>query len=436
MPQHTSNHRRRPLFYGWIIVAVCALSLLVVFGVRLSFSVFFVALIDDYGWSRADTSLIFAITMGVFGLSSVAVGLAQDRWGARLSFTVGALLLVVGLLLSSFIETLNQLIWSYGVICGLGITVLGLGPQARLISSWFQRKRGLALGIAFAGTGIGSLLLTPAAQWMVMFAGWRNAYRLLALLCAALIPLFLLVLRDEPLTMGLTKDGLPPHTPKTDSAETISPRTVWTLKTAARTPAFWLILLATLGAIGPVRLLTVHQIAAMVDVGISPSTAAAVVGRTGLVAALTFVLFGGVSDRLGRAGAYTLGSICLLGALTIIGALLTPQASLWLTLYPILLGMGEGSRVSLILAVAGDRFPGKGLGAINGAIGAASAIGAGLFSWLGGLIFDALGSYTVALFIAAVAAILSTLALWLATRTTRVYHSQTNSQINYSQVNQ
>jgi MFS family permease len=400
----------RSWYYGWIIVAVSFLILTVVFGVRLSFTVFFVALIDEFGWSRADTALIFSVSMIVFAATSTLAGIGLDKWGVRRTFGVGAVILTLGLLLSSQIQNLYQLALTYGGLAGLGITILGLGPQAALIARWFIRRRGLAIGIAFAGTGIGSLLIIPGIEGVVSAFDWRASYIVLAGLVFATLPFIVFLLRLNPVDKGLHPDGI---------AEVVTenltrPVENWTMSDAVRAPTFWLLMLAALGAIGPVRVLSVHQLAILIDAGYESSYAAIAIGFSGAITAIAFVLLGALSDKIDRRLVYMLGSISLILAIIILDRLGMPGGILWVLIYAILLGIGEGSRSSLVTAVASDLFPGDALGAINGAIGAAFGMGAAVLPWLAGLLYDQQGRYTTGFMVAVSAVIISTFSLWLA----------------------
>jgi MFS family permease len=411
---------RPRLFYGWIIVAVCSLTLLVAFGVRLSFTVFFVALIEDFGWPRGSTSLVFSVSMVVFALFSTPAGMALDRWGARRVFGLGTGLLALGLFLSSFIQSLNQLALAYGVVAGLGITILGLGPQASLIARWFRRRRGMAIGITFAGTGLGTLLLTPGSEFLVSQIGWRGAYLILAGLALGTIPAILLFLRMDPADLNLHPDGDVVASEQVANHGSDAKTAVdWRMGDIVRTPAFWLVMVAGLGSVGPLRMLTVHQLAVMADAGFERLFGATVIGISGAVTAVSFIVFGILSDRFGRWGAYAFGSLCLLIAVVTIGNLNILQSSGWLILYAVFLGLGEGSRASLITAVASDLFPGSALGAVNGAVGSAFGAGAAIFPWLAGTLYDYSGSYVTAFEIASLAVLISTIALWIAPRKSR-----------------
>lgn len=406
---------RTRFYYGWVIVAVSAVILLVVFGIRLSFTVFFVALTDEFNWTRGDTALIFSVSMIVFAITSTPAGMALDRFGARRTFGVGALLLALGLFMSSRVDAYWQLVASYGLIAGLGISILGLGPQAGLISRWFVKKRGVALGIAFAGTGLGTLLLTPGVESLIRLVDWQRTYLVLAGLALALIPFIVIFLRLNPSSIGPKPDGdhVPGDRPVDGQSGT------WTLSKAMRTTAFWFLILASLGAIGPLRMLTVHQLAAVVDAGFDSLQAAMVIGLSGAVTAVAFISFGALSDRIGRAYAYAMGSISLLGAIIVLSGIHEERTVAWLLLYVVLLGLGEGSRSGLVTAVASDLFPGQSMGAINGTVGAAFGLGAALFPWMAGTIFDRYGAYTYAYVLASLAIIISTAALWLALSSSR-----------------
>lgn len=403
--------RRPPVFYGWVIVGVAFLTLAVAFGVRLSFGVFFVALHEEFGWTRAQTSSIFAASMIVFALTAGPIGAALDRWGARVVFTAGTVVLCLGTFLASLSSSLFGLVMAYGVVAGLGITVLGLGPQAGSLSRWFVERRGAAIGLAFAGTGLGTLLLTPAVERLIALFDWRQAYVALALLAALLVPLCAIFLRSGPEAVGQRPDGRPAGAgglPRAGSG--------WTLRLAAQTPAFWVLILAALGAIGPLRMLTLHQVQALVDAGVPRATAAAVAGAEGAITALAFPLAGALSDRIGRERAYFLGAVCLAAAIFTLMQLRPPVAGWALLLYPLLMGLGEGSRSSLVTAMASDTFPGRSLGAINGFMGAAFGVGAAFFSWLAGRVYDVAGSYELAFWLGMVTVGISALCLWLAGR--------------------
>jgi MFS family permease len=160
-------------------------------------------------------------------------------------------------------------------------------------------------------------------------------------------------------------------------------------------------------------MLTVHQLAIFVEAGFERSFAAVVIGLSGAVTSIAFILLGAISDKIDRRLIYTIGSLSLITAIYILGRLGTTGQPAWIFVYAILFGLGEGSRSSLVTAFASDLFPGNALGAINGAVGASFGMGAAILPWLAGLLYDLQGSYSTGFVVSAGAVIISTFSFWL-----------------------
>ena len=404
---------RRHIFYGWSVVLVCFVVISLLFSVRLSFGLFFETFVRDaFRWGRGETAGVFSLTMLIAAVAGVPIGWLLDRFGARRVFLGGQLVLVSGLLLTSRMTSLWQFYVFYGLWAGLGIAALALPVQATTISRWFAQagRRGLAIGLAFSGTGIGVVALVPVLERVIALHGWRAGYLLLAALLGGIaLPLTWLFLQDSPYAVGLMPDGITAElrTPTASSAPTQANARTWRWREAAATSAFWLVLLASALSLFTLRMVTVHQVAYFVDRGISRRVAATVFGSTGLITAFSFVLFGRLSDRVGRPRAFHVGAAFQAAALVLLLNLRATTSFPLLVLYALLWGIGEGSRTGLLTAIASDLFPGPALGAIVGSIGAMFGIGAALGSWLGGAVYDWSGSYVPAFSAALVATLLA-----------------------------
>ena len=388
------------------IVLVCFLSVFVIFGIRLSFSVFFAEFVLVEGWSNEASAAIFSLNMLVFAATAPLAGLALDRWGPRPVFGLGVCLMALGLWLSSRATSLADLLLSYGVIEGIGLGITGLGPVASVVAGWTTpAQRGRALGIAFAGTGLGSLLFVPLANRLIDAFGWRDAYLALALVCLLiLLPLMVIGLRRPPPSL------LPENQRR-------AARVNW--RGLLRSPVFWALMIAAVMTMGPVRSLTVHQIAYLESVGIERAAAANVVGLAGLLTSGFFVALGWVSDRFGRAPAYTIGAAGLFGAVGMLIAIRSVDMPSLLLLYALFFAMGEGTRSSQTTALASDVFQRQGLGLINGLVGGLGGLGAALGHWLVGRLRDESGSYDGGLLVVVVMVTVSVMAYWYVARSTQ-----------------
>ena len=391
-------------------MAGCFVSLVVIFGMRLSFQVFFVALIETFNWSRAETAGIFSLAMLIFAATAPMVGRLLDRWGSRRLFSLGAIFCALGLIGSSRATALWHLYLWYGVVTSLGITILGLANYGALIAQWFRRQRGLATGIAFAGTGAGTFIIVPLSERWITAWGWQGAMLgQAALMLLVVLPISALLLHYRPVNLGLQIDGEPAATTPVTTSRPSSGG--WTLEAARSGWTFWLILLAGWGSLFSVRLLTVHQVAVAVDAGIDRFVAATVMGGAGVVVIVAFIGWGAISDRLGRIRTFALSSIAMVLAYVALSLVQTPEDTWLLYLYAVLVGLGEGSRSSLVTAVANDTFPGAAAGQIMGYVGMSFGAGSAVGSWLAGRLFDVTGSYQWPLWIGVGVTVISALAM-------------------------
>ena len=385
------------------VVIVCFFSLCIIFGIRLSFSVFFAEFVTAEGWSNEAAATVFSLNMLVFALTAPFAGMALDRYGPRLVFGVGVLLMAAGLWLSSRANALDDLLLGYGLIGGLGLGITGLGPVASVIAAWTApARRGRAIGIAFAGTGIGSLVFVPLSNLLIEQFAWRSAYLVLSLICAfILFPL---------MALGLTRP--PPRQYVHEVRAASAPG--W--RSLLRNPAFWALLIVGLTALGPVRSLTVHQVAYMESFGVTREKSAIVVGLAGFLTTFAFIGLGWVSDRWGRLVAFTIGAAGLLAAVMTLLLLRAGGLPSLLIFYALFYALGEGTRSSQTTALASDVFHKQGLGFINGLVGGMFGLGAALGPWLVGRLRDESGTYDGGLLMVVAMVLVSLLAFCFVAR--------------------
>lgn len=232
------------IFYGWMIVGISTLVFAIVRGVNDSFSVFFVAFLEEFGWGRAAVAGVFSCARLTEGVISVGVGMLSDRFGLRRLVPMSACLVAIGLVLASQAQTLWTLYVAYGLVFAVGYCGLGELSHVPVISRWFIKQRGTALGIAMASMGLGILLIVPLTQLFILHLGWRWAYiALAAIVLVGVIPPTLLWQRERPKNMGLLPDGeVPVELPRRSaimvrrSTHTMPVGQEWTLRTALRTP--------------------------------------------------------------------------------------------------------------------------------------------------------------------------------------------------------
>ncbi|MDE3089817.1 MAG: MFS transporter, partial [Chloroflexota bacterium] len=395
------------VFYGWIVVAVAFVTLLVSLGIRFTYSIFFVPLTREFGWDRASTSSIFSISLLLFAAVGPFLGNLLDRVGARVVFVIGSVILGAGLILTSTSQSLWQMIVYYSLIASMGLAALALGMHGVVLSRWFIRRRGLAIGLAFAGTGIGTFIFSPLVERLITIYGWRGAYLALGVIVLVLlVPINAIWARTRPQEMNALPDG---DTIMVEPRAHAATQPTHTARSALRDPRLWLLLATTFLALTSARLILVHAVAHMVDVGFAPLFAATVFGAVGAVQAPATVAWGWISDRVGRVWAFAFGSLAVVAAIALLLLIEgNPEPTLaWM--FAIAFGVGDSSRTSLINALTADLFEGPAFGTINGYNITAFGLGGALGPWLGGYLFDTTGHYTIAFWFALIATFVATL---------------------------
>jgi MFS family permease len=402
--------------YAWFILLQSFLITALVFGIWFSFGVFFVAMIQDFGWSRGGTSMPFAIGNLVQAALSPLVGFLSDRWGPRRVILIGFVLGVASLAACSQVQTLWHLVVLFGF--GFGSSVVFAGPVSNtaLLSRWFIRKRGAIIGLAFAGMGVGVKILGPLTQYFILWVGWRQSFLYLAALLGAYGVLAYWGLRNAPWEVGLQPYGTLPPAPSRTRATTVPDTTEWRVRQALRRREFWVLFFVQFLIPLGIFPISVHQVAYLVDVGFSEVFAAAILGHMGLMSACGRVGFGSLSDRLGRFGGVALSVLC--SQIGIVVLLLVHDASVtWpLYLYALFFGLGYGARGPIVSAIIADLFPGRHLGTIYGLISIGHGLGGALGPWYGGYIYDRVGAYKPAFVLALFSLVGVIGCFWVATR--------------------
>ena len=401
--------RRVAVSSAWLLLAGAFTAFTIAAGLMHSYTVFLVAFVEAFGWTRAETSIAYSVSQLVAGATSPLVGALVDRLGPARLLVLGGGLLVAGLAASSLVTALWQVVALYGVVMTIGANCLGLVVFVPLLSRRFIRRRGTAISIVQSANGFARALSAPLVQLAISGVGWRLTYLLeAALMAAATLPLAALFRRVDP-GRATPARGSPPATPA--PAATL-PSPGWTLAEAVGTPHFWLLfavyLFTGLGSF----FVSLHQLAFAIDIGFDRVYAAEVLGTGAFLALFGTIVIGSLSDLLGReASAIIAYGVSIVGV--VCALLITrPDQHLLLWLHACFFGLTWGARGPAITAKTADLFPGPQLGTILGVITIGSGLGAAIGSWGAGLIFDVSGSYRLAFSLAILSYLCGTGAFW------------------------
>jgi MFS family permease len=386
---------RSGVHYGWIVVGITFVVLLVVAGLRAIPTVVIMPLELEFGWDRAEISLAIAVSWVVVGLAAPFSGRLMDRVGPRLVVILGLALTIVGTAATMVMTTLWELNLWWGIVAGIGTGAVSIVVGAAVANRWFAARRGLVVGILGAGSSAGTLIFLPVLMNLTVEFGWRTAVGFsVALLAVVVLPLVVLLMRDNPADVGLDMYGAD-RAPA--QAATLS-RPTTSMADAVRTTDFWL-LAGSFFVCGftSVGLIGVHFVPHAVEHGFTPTVAASAMALIGAMNVVGTMGSGYLTDRynprilLGIYYGFRALSLVLLPLVSDVTGLMA---------FAILFGLDYIATVPPTVALTADRFGRGSVGLLFGWITCSHQIGSAAASYLGGVTRVWMGDYALA-FIAA-----------------------------------
>ena len=399
-----------PGSYRWMVVGVSTAVNALAWGARSTFALFYVAILEEFAWGRGPTALGYSLSWLCFVVFAPVAGWLYDRWGVRTVVTIGGLALGVALGLTGQVSSLTQYYLCFGVLGAAGIACI-LIPSTAIVTRWFIRSRGTAMGVLSTGNAAGAVAFYPVNAWLIATLGWRSALIAFGAIVGAATVALALLYRNPPTDEACPSSEARPAPPKGAR----STGEAWTLRRALRSTRLWTAFtMTTLGVIG-FQIMATHQLAHAVDRGFAQSM---VVWLFALGAACMMAgnLVGGwLSDHVGRGWVFALGSIVAMVGIGCLASTRGPHDLPLLLLYTAS-GFGFGMRIAQLSAITADAFSGPELGAILGVVQAGGGLGGAIGPFLGGWLFEITGSYGLAFMAAGVAVAGSAVAAWFAAR--------------------
>jgi len=402
------------VFYGWVVVGASFILSMIVFGTRYSFGVFFTSLERDFELTRALTSGIFSAYM-VFCIGfAILGGWALDRYGPRPVVLLMGIFTALSLILTSQTKYPWQFFISYSLLFAVG-TGAAYTILMSTTSRWFEKKRGLALGIVSAGTGLGTVVMAPFATYLITTFDWRMAFIIIGIIAGAIMTALSGWLKKDPADIGALPDGARIDDDRGElrggayGTQAIS----FTLRQALGTRSFWMVGLTWFLWSACLHFILTHIVPHAIDLGISPSVASVVLGLIGFTSIATRLIMGGVSDRVGRRGSAVVCAI--IQAIAILWLVWSPD--LWmLYVFAVAFGAGYGGFDPTTVAIVGDTFGVANLGMVMGVLIFGWGAGAAVGPALGGFIYDINGSYVAAFIAGAILMLIAALLVSLIRR--------------------
>lgn len=364
-------------YYRWVIVAAGGLLGCIAVGAMFSLPVILLPISQDTGWSVTGVSSAMTIGFIAMALASMVWGALSDRWGPRIVVLTGSMVLAAALALASRATSLAEFQLVFGLAVG-GATAAIIAPMIACVTGWFDTHRSLAVSLVSAGMGMAPMTMSPLAAWLVSIYDWRTSLQIIALLAAVMIPVALLVRRSPAFksrAAALSDDEQP---------------VAMSIRQAVSSPQFIILLLTNFLCCathaGPIF----HTVSYAIACGIPMIVAVSIYSVEGLAGMGGRIAFGLLGDRFGAKRVLVAG--LLLQAFAVLAYAFVSQLG---TFYAVaaLVGFVYAGVMPLYSVLARENFPQSMMGTIIGGTAMAGGLGMATGPLVGGLIYDAFGTY-------------------------------------------
>jgi MFS family permease len=402
------------VFYGWYIVGVMIIAMMLVYGIRTSFSAFFPHILDTYHWFRGSTAIMLSLNIFIYGLAAPVAGTLVDRWKPRAVVVIGISLLALATAGCYFARELWHFYLLFGVLAPIGSAFCGSPVLNTAIINWFGKRRGLAVGLGQIGGGL-SFVYVMLIEWVNTRWPWEYSFFVMAgLVIVIMLPLYLVFYHVRPEDRKMKAYGSDDVKSGGAVKEVHIAAPDWTLRKAFGTYQLWLLVFADFCYWGIGNYLVIaHQIKFAEDVGYSSLLATSVFALFG-IASIVGQVGAFISDLIGREKTALFAVVLHMGGLFALVSVHDTSQPWLLYVYAICAGFATGTFSPTIIVGAADIFHGKNIGAISALLLTGVGFGGAIGPWLGGYIYDISGSYNVAFIISIVAVALAGISIWIA----------------------
>ena len=413
---------QQKLFYGWVITGLVFLNLGMAYGAQYSFGVLFPAMIEEFKWNRQNLAGAFSLYTFLYGSLGIILGRWVDRFGPRVVLTAGSVCLGMGIGLISQVRAPWHLYLVYGFLAAWGMSATYMTASPTIVK-WFVEKRGLALGIAQSGLGIGIMLIPPLVGTLIFSFGWRHACMILGASVFAVLFTTALFMIGHPEKVGLLPDGRrvdEPDGPGKGSLKSISKEMSWSATEAIHTRSFWVLTAIFFLTWLLVFLPLVHLVIFALDIGLSQKSALFALSFLGGSSTVGRLIMGYVSDRIGRK--QTLGWNLALQVFSWFWIMGTDNA--WMMIvFAVSFGFSYGGVNAVFPSIVGDYFGRLKAASVIGAIFSIAGVSAAFGPFVGGYIYDLTNSYRPAFLLGGVTNLMALFLLFLSRPPTKTVRS-------------